>query len=163
MKDGRKARLLRLCLGVLADMTVVFSFCSKSSYFGNHLLALMTSVLFCQQRRVLFWFSFFTFKRGERLEKIQSQTSWIQENGPGKENDLPATYKNPDRLYFISETLKINYLCFFLLSVVDRFSYFLNIGGGEEYLAMASYLELKQTVDCWKFFSHWLLKIHIDL
>lgn len=108
-------------------------------------------------------FHFSLLKEVRDLRKFNLKLLESRKMALERKMTLPATYKNPDRLYFILETLKINYLCFFLLSVVDRFSYFLNVGGGEEYLAMASYLELKQTVDCWKFFSHWLLKIHIDL
>ena len=108
-------------------------------------------------------FHFSLLKEVRDLRKVNLKLLESRKMALERKMTLPATYKNPDRLYFISESLKINYLCFFLLSVVDRFSYFLNVGGGDECLAMASYLQLEQTVDCWKIFSHWLLKIHIDL
>lgn len=127
--------------------------------FGNHLLALMTSVLLCQHRRVLFWFSFSLLKEVETWEK--SISNFLN---PGKwpwKMTLPLIKIQIDCILY--QRVWKSIICFFLLSVVDRFSYFLNVGGGNKCLAMASYLQLEQTVDCWKFSSHWLLKTHIDL
>lgn len=107
-------------------------------------------------------FHFLLFKKGERVYKTQSQTSWTKEFRKMM-HYLPLINNQVDHIVGKPENQLTLFLCFVLFSICCYSSLcFLSQGWKKEYLVTAIDLGLTQTVNCWKFFSHWLLE-KIDL